>query len=185
MNHPEHILRTLDGHLLHATRLILYGRSALAIGYPDAPAEFHATMDVDAILPEVEMAAIEADDSFWTAIDETNQELLASGLYITHLFSDQQLIIRPDWIDHLVAVPMQGLRLLELQRPSTEDLILTKMMRIDPQDRSDIRFLLTHSHVNPDNLEAFLKAANIPDIAEIKEAFQANSQWLRALLSVD
>lgn len=185
MNHPEHIIKTLDGHLHQATRLILYGRAALALGYPDAPDAFHSTMDVDAILPEVEMAAIEADDGFWDAIEKTNQELLASGLYITHLFSDQQLIIRPDWLDHLVPIPMQGLRLLELQRPSTEDLILTKMMRIDPQDRSDIRFLLTHSHINQDKLEDFLKAANIPEIAEIQEAFQSNSQWLRTLLAVD
>ena len=183
MNHPEHILKTLDGHLHQATRLILYGRAALALGYPDAPATFHATMDVDAILPEVEMAAIEADEGFWVAIEKTNQELLASGLYITHLFSDQQLIIRPDWLNHLVPIPMQGLRLLELQRPSTDDLILTKMMRIDPQDRSDIRFLLPHSNINPDKLEDFLKAANIPDIAEIQEAFQSNSQWLRAVLA--
>ena len=185
MNQPEHILRTLDGHLRQATRLILYGRAALALGYPDAPTAFHTTMDVDAILPENEMAAIEADDGFWTAIENTNHELQASGLYITHLFSDRQLIIRPDWLDHLVANPMQGLRLLELQRPSTDDLILTKMMRIDPQDRGDIRFLLSHSHLNPDKLEHLLNAANIPAIEEIKEAFQANSQWLRALLTVD
>lgn len=184
MNHPEQILRTFDEHLQHATRLILYGRAALALGYPDAPDAFHTTMDVDAILPEVEMAAIEADDGFWTAIEKTNQELLASGLYITHLFSDRQLIIRPCWLDRLVPVPMQGLSLLVLQRPSTEDLILTKMMRIDPQDRSDIHFLLTHSNINTDNLENFLNAANIPDIAEIQEAFQANCQWLRTLFAV-
>jgi hypothetical protein len=57
------------------------------------------------------------------------------------------------------------------------------MMRIDPQDRSDIRFLLTHSNINPEKLEDFLKAANIPDIAEIKQAFQSNSQWLQAVLA--
>jgi len=35
MNHPEHILRTLDSHLAAPTRLILYGRAALALGYPN------------------------------------------------------------------------------------------------------------------------------------------------------
>ena len=65
MNHPEQILRTLDSHLVQPTRLILYGRAALALGYPDPPLAFHATMDVDAILPEMEMSSIESDNSFW------------------------------------------------------------------------------------------------------------------------
>lgn len=182
MNQPEHILRVLDRHLAKPTRLVLYGRAALALGYPDAPESFQATMDVDAILPEVEMAAIEADDGFWHAIENTNQELQSTGLYITHLFSDAQLIISPGWLQHLVPIPMQGLRFLDLKRPSTEDLILTKMMRIDPQDRSDIRFLLGHSCLNSNTLEDVLNSANVPPIAEIHEAFQENSQWLRALL---
>ena len=68
MNHPELILRTLDRHLVEPARLILYGRAALALGFSNPRHEFRATMDVDAILPEVEMNAIEADDSFWNAI---------------------------------------------------------------------------------------------------------------------
>ena len=183
MSHPEHILRVLDRHLARPTELVRYGRAALALGYPDAPESFHATMDVDAILPEVQMASIEADDGFWKAIESTNHELQSAGLYITHLFSDAQLIIRPQWLDHVVAIDMAGLRFLKLQRPSTEDLILTKMMRVDPQDRSDIRFLLDHSCLYPNELEALLMSATVPPLAEIMEAFQDNSQWLRGLLS--
>ena len=49
-----------------------------------------------------------------------------------------QPIERPDWLDHLVPVPLAPpLRHLQLFRPSTIDLALTKMMRIDPQDRED------------------------------------------------
>jgi hypothetical protein len=183
MNHPEHILRVLDRHLTKPTRLVLYGRAALALGYPDAPGAFHATMDVDAILPEVHMAAIEADDGFWNAIENTNLELLSSGLYITHLFSDTQLIIRSEWLDHLVDIDLPGLRFLKLQRPSTEDLILTKMMRIDPQDRSDICFLLGHNSLDSEQLDDLLKSASIPPVAEIQEAFLANSHWLRASMA--
>ena len=101
MNQPEQIVRTLDRHLTQPVRLILYGRAALALGYPASLPAFHATMDVDAILPEVEMAAIEADDSFWEAIEKTNDELEASGLYLTLLFTDSQVILRPDWLDHV------------------------------------------------------------------------------------
>jgi hypothetical protein len=142
MNHPEHILRTLDRHLVKPTRLILYGRAALALGFKGPHPQFHATMDVDAILPEVEMASIEADDSFWDAIETTNEQLESTGLYLTHLFTDSQVILSPDWLKSIVPISLENLRFLRLFRPSTSDLILTKMMRIDPQDRSDIEFLI-------------------------------------------
>jgi hypothetical protein len=142
MNHPEQILRTLDRHLVQPTRLILYGRAALALGFPNPSPDFHATMDVDAILPEIDMSSIEADDSFWNAIEKTNEDLHSSGLYLTHLFTDSQVILKPDWLENLSQIELPGLRMLKLFRPSTADLILTKMMRVDPQDRSDIGFLL-------------------------------------------
>lgn len=91
VNHPETILRTLDRHLTHPARLILYGRAALSLGFPNSPAEFSATMDVDAILPRVELSGIEQDESFWDALEKTNSELEPDGLYITHLFVDDQL----------------------------------------------------------------------------------------------
>lgn len=42
-------------------------------------------MDVDAILPEVEMAMIDADSQFWEAIEQVNEQRQDSGLYLTHL----------------------------------------------------------------------------------------------------
>jgi len=44
MNQPEQIVRTLDLNLITTTRLILYGRSALALGFPDPQPSFCATM---------------------------------------------------------------------------------------------------------------------------------------------
>ena len=183
MNQPEHIVRTLDHFLVRPTRLILYGRAALALGYPHPLPPFQATMDVDAILPEVEMAAIEADDSFWEAVEKTNDHLRSSGLYLTHLFADSQVILRPEWLQFLVPIHFQDLEFLRLFRPSTEDLILTKMMRIDPQDRSDIEFLLAQTNLNPGALGILLENARIPEIPEIQEAFEANSSWLRKQLA--
>src|SRR5690606_28059912 len=90
MNNPERILFELDSRLDHCVRLILFGRSALSLGYPGAPDEFSATLDVDAILPEVDMADYEADHQFWDAIEKTNEALEDTGFYITHLFSDEQ-----------------------------------------------------------------------------------------------
>lgn len=51
ISNPLRILQTLDRHLHHPVDLYVYGRSALALGYPSAAAALHATMDVDAILP--------------------------------------------------------------------------------------------------------------------------------------
>ncbi len=64
MNNPKKILTTLDGFLHNEMRLILYGRAALVLGYTNTPLEYGATMDVDAILPRIEMPAIERNDDF-------------------------------------------------------------------------------------------------------------------------
>lgn len=178
--HPEKILRTLDSHLTRPTKLILYGRAALALGFPDPDPEFHTTMDVDAILPQTEMSAIEDDDSFWDAISTTNQELESSGLYLTHLFADSQVILSPNWLENIVPIPLGHLRFLRLFRPSTADLILTKMMRIDPQDRSDIEFLLQQTDFDKACFLIKMKSARIPDIPEIREAFAYHRNWLQS-----
>lgn len=181
MNHPEQIIRTLDSHLASPTRLILYGRAALALGFPEPKPDFNATMDVDAILPELEMTAIEKDTSFWNAIEATNEQLQPSGLYLTHLFTDSQVILRPDWLSHLVAINLRGLCYLRLFRPSTEDLLLTKMMRVDPQDRSDMRFLLAHLQPDERVLGDLFRAAKVPEIPEIEQAFRDNTDWILQL----
>lgn len=55
MHNPHTILKTLDGFLKNPMRLILYGRAALDLAYVKNPQEYGATMDVDAILPLVDM----------------------------------------------------------------------------------------------------------------------------------
>jgi hypothetical protein len=178
MNQPELILRTLDRHLVHPTRMILYGRAALALGFPEPLPAFQSTLDVDAILPEIEMRAIEEDQSFWDALELTNAELEPDGLYITHLFSDSQVILSPHWLDRIAPIHLPDLRFLSLFRPSIEDLILTKMMRVDPQDRDDIRFLLTRAGLTLAMIDPFLSQASVPPIAEIEDAFRTNAAWL-------
>ena len=178
MNHPEKILRTLDAYLAKETRLILYGRAALALGFSHSQPDFHSTLDVDAILPEVEMAMIDEDDQFWTAIEKTNDELKSSGLYITHLFTESQVILSPSWLDQIEPIKFLGLQYLRPFRPSVGDLILTKMMRIDPQDRSDIEFLLSHLDLSTRQIEELIATARVPEITEIKVAFEKNSHWL-------
>ncbi len=171
MNHPLVILRTLDSFLTRETRIVLYGRAALALGFAGAPAEFGVTRDVDAILPAAEMTAIEADEQFWQALDRANRELEPSGLYMTHLFVDEQVILSPDWLGGIVPLPVSGLERLRVYRPSVLDLVLTKMMRRDPQDLADIKFLLRQeSYTEAQIKEAFVRA-RCPDVSEIRDAF--------------
>jgi hypothetical protein len=179
MNNPERILATLDGHLTDEVRLILYGRAALTLSFKNSPLEYGATMDVDAILPVAEMPQIETNEDFWGAIEATNRELQEDGLYITHLFADDQVILSTGWLDDLQVIdyPLQH---LHLYRPDTHDLILTKMMRVDPQDRSDIEFLLGQSDCDHSILREKISRASIPSIQEIEEAFEKNLNWLES-----
>lgn len=172
MNNPERILHTLDRHLSQRTRIVLFGRAALALGYATAAPEFGVTQDVDAILPSVEMARIECDRQFWDALEATNKELEPTGLYMTHLFTDEQVVLTTDWLGKIVPLqPKIVLRHLELFRPSGTDLILTKMMRADPQDMHDIRFLLGQERIIAADLRQAFAAARVPPVPEIARTF--------------
>ena len=181
MNHPQVILGALDRHLEHPTRVILYGRAALALGWAEGEAEMGVTLDVDALLPAVEIEAIESDEQFWRALDLANRELAPKGLYMTHLFSDDQVILRPDWLAGIVPIPGEGWRRLRAFRPLAVDLILTKMMREDPQDLADIGFLLRQESPGSAMLRGAFAAARVPDIEEIRGAFLANQPRVLAL----
>lgn len=183
ISNPLRILQTLDRHLTAPFTLYVYGRSALALGYANAPADFHATMDVDAILPARDVRALEADDNFWLAQEKVNRELGDTGLYFTHLFEDRQVILTPDWLEQTVSMDGFGFARLVLRRPSTADLILTKMMRVDPQDREDIRFLLQQPDLAPGRLDCALSEARVPDVPEISEAYRINRAWLQTIRS--
>ena len=80
------------------------------------------------------------------ALDKTNQELAAQGLYVSHFF--------------------------------TEDLLLSKLMRDDPLDRSDAQFLVRHNGWLRDDVQAVFAQARIPDIAELREQFAICSEKL-------
>ena len=181
MNHPQVILAALDRHLERPTRVILYGRAALALSWAEGAAEMGVTLDVDALLPSVEMEAIESDAQFWRALDLANLELAPQGLYMTHLFSDDQVILTPGWLAAIVPILGENWRWLRVFRPSTVDLILTKMMRDDPQDLADIGFLLRQESLGAATMRAAVAAARVPNIEEIRGAFLANQPRVLAL----
>ena len=66
-----------------------------------------------------------------------------------------------------------GLNQIQLRRPSTLDLVLTKMMRgNDPKDLEDASFLIATGKIRPEELREAFKTAIVPDVGEIREAFQ-------------
>lgn len=172
MNNPQHILQTLDRYLTKPAEITIFGRAALALGFPNSPTAFATTHDVDAILPLSWLAAEDENMDFWQAQQKTNAELEPSGFYITHLFRELEIILTPDWLGRRVRIPLE-FRKLTVFRPATLDLILTKMARGDENDLADIRFLLQQEAISSDQLRVAFTRARVPDVPEIRELFQA------------
>ena len=72
MNNPLFILQTLDSHLSAPSEITIFGRAALALGFPNSPAAFALTHDVDAILPLRWLEAVDDNVDFWLAQQKTN-----------------------------------------------------------------------------------------------------------------
>lgn len=165
MTNPERLLLALDEELDHPVALVLYGRAALTLGFGTDGDEFGTTKDIDAIIPMRELGVLVADDGFWDARDAVNERFKGEGLYITHLFQEDQVFLRPDWEAFLVPVVRPPTRWLRLLRPHTIDLILTKTMRgADEQDMEDVAFLVRHEGITPELMEPAFAAVRMPDI---------------------
>jgi hypothetical protein len=182
VNNPLAILQTLDRHLDHSVELTLYGRAALALGFPSHELRHETTQDVDAIIPLAQLEQLRADEQFWAARDATNMELAERGLYITHLFSETDVFLLPDWLNRRVPIPGQFTH-LKLHRPASLDLILTKMMRgADPEDLADIEFLMDYEPVTEAQLRTAFERLRLPDIQELRDAFRAAQPKVLGLL---
>lgn len=184
MNNPSEVLGMLDSLLDHEISLVIYGRGALCLGFEDVREEFLATHDVDGIIRATQLDELVNDERFWDAVEATNKALESRGLYITHLFQEDQVFLRPDWEQHILPVLRPQTRWLKLFRPNTIDLILTKMMRgNDPQDMADVAFLIRHDHITAEQMEPAFARVRMPDIQELRDAFQRALPVVRKLLA--
>lgn len=184
MDNASLILTTLDKHLDHPIRLVLYGRAALYLGFNNAPPAIAESKDVDVIIPLGDVDNLSADERFWDAQEATNLELAPRGLYVTHLFKADQVFLTRDWEQSLVPITQPVTRYLRLFRPSTVDLILTKMMRgEDAQDMADIEFMARHDRISKTDLELAFSAAVIPPIAELGDAYRRATPIVTKIIS--
>ena len=55
--------------------------------------------------------------------------------------------------------------------PVPIDLALTKMMRIDPEDREDLSYVIRKTNLSVEQLKFNWEGAICPELNEIKEAF--------------
>lgn len=183
-DNPTEVLLALDRELDHEIALVLYGRAALCLGFANPAVEFATTQDVDGIIRLTQLPGLMDDAEFWEALDRANQVLEPKGLYITHLFSEDQVFLRPDWERHLVPVMRPQTRWLQLFRPHPVDLILTKMMRgNDPQDMEDVSFLVRQGAVTPEEMETAFACVCMPDIQELRDAFERALPVVREIVS--
>lgn len=172
MDNPSLILQTIDRRLDHLVALVLYGRAALWLGFDGAPPEAAKTQDVDAIISVTQSAELAQDPQFWDAVEAANAELAEQGLYMTHLFGEQDVFLRRSWREHVVPISRLPLRHLKLFRPSTIDLVLTKMMRgNDPQDMADAKFMIEHDRITRAQLEEAFAVMNPVELVELRDAF--------------
>ena len=171
INNPALILETLDRFLKKPIELVLYGRSAIALGFKNPGHDHRKTLDVDAILPSSQIEQLRNNEDFWEAQEKTNAELQRDKLYFTHIFREEDVIIQPDWESRKVRIPSDHKHLV-LYRPATVDLILTKMMRDDEQDLADIKFLIEQEPSVIQQLPAAMARAGVPAVAEIQEIFE-------------
>lgn len=182
-DNPSEVLQTLDELLDHPVSLVIFGRGALCLGFDGAKAEYSTTQDVDGIIQIGQLDVLVNDDQFWDAVDTTNKKLEPKGLYITHLFQEDQVFLRPEWDQYLVPVTRPVTRRLRLSRPAKVDLILTKMMRgDDAQDMQDVEFLIRHDGITLEQMEPAFATVRMPDIIELHDAFARALPAVRRLL---
>jgi hypothetical protein len=184
ISNPERLILALDEGLDHEVRLVLYGRASIALGFNDPPPETADTLDVDVIIQLSQLDELVDDEQFWDSRDAVNVRFKDEGLYITHLFQEDQVFLREGWEREIVPVLRPDTRFLRLFRPATIDLILTKMMRgNDRQDMDDVTFLVRQGGVTMAELEAAFACVRIPDVLELHEAFERAEPEVRRIVA--
>jgi hypothetical protein len=183
-SNPEIILRELNKQLSEPLELTIIGRAALILGYNPPILGEHAgqTFDVDLVIPSDQEQALDRNDSFWSALERTNDLLRTADLYLTHIFLETQIILGENWKDRRVRIALPGADNLVLFRPSSLDLLLSKMARADdPIDRADISQLIRRECFPQQTIEAAFNMARFPSEPDLIEQFEKAKTFIRSL----
>ena len=177
MTNAKRLLSALDARLTSRIDLTLYGRAALHLGFLQSPEEHALSRDVDAVFWLGQAEELNENTNFWTAIEEVNEELADQELYISHFFTENQVILTPDWRSQRIRIS-GAWEHLDLHRLSDIDLLLSKLMRDDPLDRSDAIFIVREANLTLPEINQAIANARIPDSPEIQEQFVLSTRKL-------
>jgi hypothetical protein len=175
VSNAELILHALDELLDAPAELTLYGRAALQLGFANPPAEYARSRDVDVVLWFGQAEMLLNAGNFWNAVEAVNARFADQELYVSHFFEEDQVVLRPDWRRHRVAIAGNW-RQVSLFRLGDLDLLLTKLMRNDPIDRQDADFIIARGRLTSEAIRQALREARVPDVPEIREQFELCSR---------
>ena len=166
-SNPDRLLAYLDNGLNASIELTLFGRAALALGFP-GHANYARTVDVDVILATGQAETLLQSTNFWEIVEKLNEHYAAEGLYMTHFFEESQVVLRTEWLTGRMVLP-RTFHNIKLFRPANEDLFLTKCMRYDPIDLDDAFFICRESGWTSADIRKLLDQATIPALPELRE----------------
>ena len=169
------ILETLDRHLRGPGVIRLLGGAALTLGY----GLDRSTEDVDLLQDDAEVRALIDAAEFGEAIEATNAELEPRGLYLTHIWGPEQLILASDWRERCRPLEFATLKKLKLEILGPADLVISKLVRADDGDLRDMEFLLTR-HTTVHEIEGLLPTIVVPEV--FRESWPRAEASLKSLL---
>jgi hypothetical protein len=170
VNNAQRILSALDAKLNKPVELTLYGKAAFVLGFKNTPKEFARSKDIDAILWIGQADELARTTNFWEAVEEVNRTFRDQELYISHLFEENQVVLTPGWKDQRARINGTWKK-LKVYRLGDVDLFLSKLMRNDPQDIADAKFVVGRAGWNQGTIARIISLARVPDIPEIREQF--------------
>jgi len=160
MNPAERILEALDRHLEGPARIRLLGGAALILGY----GLNRSTEDADLLADDREIDLLISEANFGAALEATNRELEAEGLYVSHIWAPEQQILTTEWRTSCRSIDRNwGTGNLRVSVLGPLDLVLSKLCRTDDEDLEDIRHLVRVEGLTGAEIAAAMKRAVVPE----------------------
>lgn len=109
------------------------------------------------------MRALIETAEFGEALAATNKELEPQGLYLTHIWGPEQLILSSGWRPRCRPFSLPSLKRLGVEVLGPADLVISKLVRADDGDLRDMQFLL-EKHTSVAEVEALLSSIVVPAV---------------------
>lgn len=180
VNHAREILSAIDAKIDRAIELTLYGRAALALGFENAPPEYFQSKDVDVVLWLRQGEELLEHTNFWDVVQEVNEEFRDQERYISHLFEETQVVLTPEWKEQRILIKGDWQK-LSIYRLGDQDLFLSKLMRDDPQDLADARFIAVRAGWDSKDTAEVIGRARVPNMPALREEFSQTARQFLAL----